>query len=46
MPTYDCHTVIATALIVSTVEPICPFLIRKCAETSVFFTKTVKIRWR
>ena len=24
----------------------CPFLIKKCAKTSIFYQKTVKIRWR
>ena len=34
------------ALSVVTALPACPFLIKKRAKLSVFYAKTVKIRWR
>ena len=37
---------LATPLVHSDGITACPFSIKKCAKMSVFYVKTVKIRWR
>ena len=40
-----CENIFALPIIVIALTT-CPFSIKKCAKTSVFYQKTVKIRWR
>ena len=40
----SCENIFALPIVIALAA--CPFPIKKCAKTSVFYEKTVKIRWR